>query len=158
MQRKELETDPDLTIVLKRIIDSNRYMTLATADDAGHPWASPVYFAHDAYKEFFWVSRPDTNHSRNLVSRPDLAIVIFDSTIAPGAGVAVYVSATAAELSGPERDRAIATFSRRSMVHGAGEWDLSDVSSPAPHRLYRARASKHFVLQRNDRRIPVQLG
>jgi hypothetical protein len=30
----------------KEIIDANRYMTLATADAQGTPWASPVWFAH----------------------------------------------------------------------------------------------------------------
>jgi uncharacterized protein YhbP (UPF0306 family) len=158
MQRTEREHDLDLTIVLKKIIDSNRYMTLATADDGGRPWASPVWFAHDAYKEFFWVSRPDANHSRNLVIRPELAMVIFDSTVPPGSGQAVYVAANGAELSGQESDRAIAIYSRRSVAHGVGEWNLADVSSPAPHRLYRARASEHFVLQWNDRRIAVRLG
>jgi uncharacterized protein YhbP (UPF0306 family) len=158
MERTEREPDVDLTIVLKKIIDSNRYMTLATADDGGRPWASPVWFAHDAYKEFFWVSRPDAKHSRNLVIRPELAMVIFDSTVPPGSGQAVYVAANGAELSGQESDRAIAIYSRRSVAHGAGEWILADVSSPAPHRLYRARASEHFVLQGNDRRIAVRLG
>ena len=119
MQRTDREPDVDLTIVLKKIIDSNRYMTLATADDGGRPWASPVWFAHDAYKEFFWVSRPDANHSRNLVIRPELAMVIFDSTVPPGNGQAVYVAANAAELSRHECDRAIAIYSRRSVAHRA---------------------------------------
>jgi hypothetical protein len=30
------------------------------------------------------------------------------------------------------------------------------VTEPAKHRLYRAVASEHFVLSRNDERIPVE--
>ena len=28
------------------IIEASRYLVLATADAAGRPWSSPVYFAH----------------------------------------------------------------------------------------------------------------
>jgi hypothetical protein len=32
-------------------VDSNRYMTLATADESWVPWASPVWFAWADYRE-----------------------------------------------------------------------------------------------------------
>jgi nitroimidazol reductase NimA-like FMN-containing flavoprotein (pyridoxamine 5'-phosphate oxidase superfamily) len=38
------------------IIEASRYLVLATADAAGRPWSSPVYFAHVGLSEFFWVS------------------------------------------------------------------------------------------------------
>jgi hypothetical protein len=66
--------------------------------------------------DFLWVSRPDARHSRNLAGRPELAIVIFDSTVPVGGAEAVYLEALAEELSGAERERAIAAFSRRSEV------------------------------------------
>jgi nitroimidazol reductase NimA-like FMN-containing flavoprotein (pyridoxamine 5'-phosphate oxidase superfamily) len=147
----------DLAAVARDIVDANRYMTLATADGGGIPWASPVWYAHEGYSDFFWVSRPDARHSRNLTSRPRLAIVIFDSTVPVGGAEAVYIDALAEELGGAERERGIATFSRRSEAHGAGPWQVADVTAPALHRLYRARASDHSVLQANDRRISVQL-
>jgi hypothetical protein len=52
----------------------------------------------------------------------------------------------------------IAVYSRRSRAHGAGEWHAADVTAPARHRLYHARAVEHFALQANDQRIPIQLG
>jgi nitroimidazol reductase NimA-like FMN-containing flavoprotein (pyridoxamine 5'-phosphate oxidase superfamily) len=148
----------DLAVLATEIIDANRYMTLATADGDGRPWPAPVWYAHEDYTDFLWVSRPDTRHSRNLASRPELAIVIFDSTVPVGGAQAVYIEALAGELHGPERERGIAIYSRRSQAHGAGRWQHADVIAPAPHRLYRAKASQHFVLDANDRRIPVQLG
>ena len=75
----------------RAIIDGGRYMTLATADAAGVPWASPVWYAPRGYSELFWISYPDARHSRNLAERPQLSIVIFDSTVAPGHGQAVYM-------------------------------------------------------------------
>jgi pyridoxine/pyridoxamine 5'-phosphate oxidase len=132
-------------------------MTLATADGDGRPWAAPVWYAHQRYTDFLWVSRPETRHSRNLASRPELAVVIFDSTVPVGRAQAVYVEAQAEELDGTDREQGIAVYSRRSQVHGAGQWRGADVIAPAPHRLYRAKVSQHFVLESNDRRIPIQL-
>ena len=50
---------PDLAAYARRIIDAHVYMTLATADAQGRPWASPVWFAHEDHTRFVWVSRPD---------------------------------------------------------------------------------------------------
>jgi len=50
----------------RRIIDANRYLTLATADADGRPWATPVWFAPEGYTDFIWVSRPSTRHSTNI--------------------------------------------------------------------------------------------
>ena len=158
MERSERSSERDLTVVAREIVDSNRYMTLATATGDGRPWAAPVWYAHEGYTDFLWVSRPEARHSRNLASRPEIAIVIFDSTVPVGGAQAVYVEALAEELSGAEGERGIAVYSRRSEAHGAGEWRRADVLAPAPHCLYRARASEHFVLEANDRRILVQLG
>ena len=144
-----------LVAAARDIVDSNVFMTLATADRDGKPWASPVWYAHAGYTDFLWVSRPDARHSRNLAARPELGIVIFDSTAAVGAAEAVYLDAVAEELTGAERDQAISVFSRRSEANGAPRWTSADVSSPAAHRLYRARASAHFVLDAHDQRVAV---
>ena len=150
-----MTSDRDLAAVACDIVDSNAYMTLATADRDGNPWASPVWYAHAGYREFLWVSRPDARHSRNLAARPQLGIVIFDSTASVGAAQAVYVEAVAKELTGADRDEAIALYSRRSENLGARQWASADVIAPAALRLYRASASAHFVLDEHDRRVPV---
>ena len=87
----------------RRIVDSNVYMTVATADAGGRPWASPVWFAHEGYTRFVWVSKPDARHSRNIAARPQTGIVIFDSTPRRGTPEAVYVEAEA-ELVGQGED------------------------------------------------------
>jgi nitroimidazol reductase NimA-like FMN-containing flavoprotein (pyridoxamine 5'-phosphate oxidase superfamily) len=150
-------SEQDLADLARGIIDANRYVTLATADGDGRPWATPVWYAHEGYSDFLWVSRPDARHSRNLAGRPELAIVIFDSTVPVGGAEAVYLEALAEELSGAERERAIAALSHRSEADGGGQWRTADVIAPAPHRLYRARASAHFVLGVNDQGILVQV-
>ena len=142
----------------RAIVDGHWYMTLATADASGKPWASPVWFAHDRYREFVWASKPDARHSVNLAVRPQVGIVIFDSTVGSGGAQAVYLDAEAAELDGPDRDRALAVYSRRSIEFGGQEWTLADVTAPAVHRLFRAVPSEQFVLDATDHRIAVTLG
>jgi pyridoxine/pyridoxamine 5'-phosphate oxidase len=63
----------------RSVIDSNSYMALGTADEAGHPWVSPVWFATEDHRNFHWVSSPAAKHSRHLAGRPNVAIAIFDS-------------------------------------------------------------------------------
>ena len=143
---------PDLREVARSIVDTNSFMTLATADGAGHPWASPVWYAYRDYREFFWVSSPDAVHSRNIAVRPELAIVIFDSHEA-GGWKSLYLSATAEQLD--DVAEGIEIFSRRSVEQGFPTWRPEDVTPPAKHRLYRATATEHFVLDPHDERIPV---
>jgi nitroimidazol reductase NimA-like FMN-containing flavoprotein (pyridoxamine 5'-phosphate oxidase superfamily) len=149
------EYDPPATA--RAIVDANLYMVLGTADEEGRPWVSPVYFAPDGYREFFWVSRPETTHSRNLELRSEVAIVIFDSSVPISTGRAVYMSAVARELVGDERTAGIEVFSRRSLAHGGHEWTLEDVQAPAHLRLYRATAVDQYFLGADDRRAPVSL-
>ena len=141
----------------RQIIDASRYLTLATADGAGNPWASPVWYAHEGYTSFFWVSQPQARHSRNLAVRGAASVVIFDSTVAEQHAQAVYLETLAEELSGAERDHAIAVFSRRSLALGLREWRTADVTAPAPHRLYRAEASDCYILGRGDQRLAVNI-
>jgi nitroimidazol reductase NimA-like FMN-containing flavoprotein (pyridoxamine 5'-phosphate oxidase superfamily) len=155
-ERSEMTNPQDLGAIARSIIDSNRYMTLGTADANGLPWVSPVWYAPAEYREFFWVSSPDARHSRNLASRPQLAIVIFDSH-RPGGWHAVYMSAVAEELAGVDVDEGIEVFSRGSEAQGMRAWTREDVRSPARHRLYRATASEHFVLDPRDQRLPVSV-
>ena len=112
----------ELSDLARRVIDANSYMALGTADEDGHPWVSPVWFASEDYRQFHWVSSPEARHSRNLASRPEVAIAIYDSSTVPGSAEAVYMSGRAEELSGAELVRGVEVFdrilSRRSHADG----------------------------------------
>jgi nitroimidazol reductase NimA-like FMN-containing flavoprotein (pyridoxamine 5'-phosphate oxidase superfamily) len=133
------------------IIAANRYMTLATADTDGVPWASPVWFATEDLRHFYWVSDPNARHSRNIAARPDIALVIFDSTVTPGDGRAVYVAARAEQVDPAE----LGVFQRVSAAQGLDAWTEERVSAPAKHRLYRATATERYTLRHDiDERTP----
>ena len=147
----------DLAAAARAIIDANQYMTLATADADGRPWASPVWFACADYREFVWVSSPAARHSSNIATRPEVAIVIFDSRQKPGTGQAVYAAAAAEEVPDFEVERALGLFSSVSEAKIGTPWARLEVEPPARLRLYHALASEHFVLSGRDERIPVEL-
>jgi hypothetical protein len=144
--------------IVREIVDANRYLVLATADAAGRPWSSPVYFAHIGHTEFLWVSSPEAAHSRNIAARPDVGMVVFDSDAEIGTGQGVYMSAVAELVPDHAIAAGIDAFSRRSLVHGGHAWTRADVEPGAELRLYRARADRHWILAKDgrpDHRIPV---
>jgi uncharacterized protein YhbP (UPF0306 family) len=137
------------------IIDACSYMTLATAGEDGSPWVTPVWFAPEDDRRFYWVSDPATRHSRNLAVRPEVSLVIFDSRAPIGTGQGVYVAARADQPEGAELERGVAVFSARSLAQGAAAWTLADVTGDARLRLYRATAVERWIGDRNDQRVAL---
>jgi nitroimidazol reductase NimA-like FMN-containing flavoprotein (pyridoxamine 5'-phosphate oxidase superfamily) len=140
---------------VRAVVAANAYMTLATADGDGRPWATPVWFAPSDLKEFVWVSRPGARHSRNIATRPAVGIAIFDSTVAVGGAAAVYVEAEAAEVAPGDRAAALAVYNVRTQEQDIGSWDEQKVVGDSQFRLYRARASRVYVLDEHDGRVEV---
>lgn len=146
----------DLDAHARSLIDANLYLTLGTADADGRPWVSPVYFATVDYAEFYWVSAHDAAHSRNIARRPQVSMVIFDSQVPTYHGRAVYLSATATELSGHNLDRGIAVYPGPA-TRGATGITRDDVTAPSPYRLYRADVTEASVLCPRAPRQPCPL-
>lgn len=149
------ERDP--AAIATAIIDSNRYMVLGTADADGRPWVSPVFYAAKDYTDFYWISSPEAAHSRNIAARPQISIVIFDSTVPPGTGQAVYMSATVELLEGDEVAHGLEIYPGPP-ERGARRVTVEELRPPGLYRLFRARAAQHWILHpdaRPDQRTPV---
>jgi uncharacterized protein YhbP (UPF0306 family) len=130
----------------RRIIDTNKYLTLATVGTDGLPWASPVFFTPDGYSDLYWASAPDTQHSRNLAHRPDVAIVVFDSTVPIGGAQAVYMRALVTMV--PDDDLAERAAFYCARVPETRSF-LDELLRPSSlFRLYHATVSEHSVLVR----------
>jgi predicted pyridoxine 5'-phosphate oxidase superfamily flavin-nucleotide-binding protein len=152
--RPEFADDP--AAAARALVAANRYMTLATADADGVPWASPVWFAPaDDLSHVLWVSDPEARHSRNVAARPEIGLLIFDSTARPGTAQAFYASAAAQQVDGEAVERAIEAYSRRTVAQGLPAWTAAAVTAPARHRLYRATLRACYILGAQDRRVPV---
>lgn len=143
----------DLAAHARALLDTNLYLTLATVDPDGQPWISPVYFAAGGIREFYWVSATDARHSSNLAERPQVSLVVYDSSVPPYHGRALYAVADARELSGDDLERGLAVYpGPRS--RGASRVAYEDVTGTARYRLYRAVASEVSVLCPREPRTP----
>ncbi len=128
-----------LDAMARRVIDGNLYMTLGTLDPDGAPRLSPVYYTPARYTDLYWVSSPDAHHSRNVRERPDVRIVIFDSSLEVGHGEAVYLSAHARQVPDEELDAVLGeAFGGRG---GARAFSREELTGDGDIRLYVATAT-----------------
>jgi hypothetical protein len=126
------------------VIEANKYMALGTVDADGLPWVTPVYFTPDGHADFYWVSSPDAEHSLNVARNANVSIAIFDSSVPVGQASAVYLRARAEVVPDDELDRCAALYSARlgELRHFTPDELRADL------RLYRARATSHWLLIR----------
>ena len=134
--------DRELADHTRRVIDANGYMALGTADEAGHPWVSPVWFASEDYRNFHWVSSPDAKHSWNLAAHPEVAIAIFDSSVPVGGAQAVYMKGVAEELTSTELEPGSRGLRPRVPTGHRSRFRNGRRVGIGPLPLYRARRSR----------------
>lgn len=135
----------EVAVHARELLDANSFLTLGTVDPNGRPWTSPVYFAASGLREFYWSSRTDAVHSRNLTERPQVSIVVFDSSVRPYHGRALYAVGAACELTGDDLERGLQVYPG-SGDRGATALTRDDVTGSSPYRLYRASATDLWVL------------
>ncbi len=70
---------------LNTFLAEQKYMTIAVTLDDGTPWATPLRIKRRDGASFEWDSKTDTEHSRAISQRPQVAVSIFtpqtDTTI-----------------------------------------------------------------------------
>jgi pyridoxamine 5'-phosphate oxidase-like protein len=130
----------DLNEMARRVIDGNHYMILGTRDPGGEPRLSPVYYTPARYTDLYWVSSPDSQHSRNVIEHPEIRIVIFDSTVPVGAGEAVYLEAAAAPIADEDLERVCPEAFRTTA--GARPFAPDELRGDSPLRLYVAHVTE----------------
>jgi hypothetical protein len=155
--------DSELNEMARRVLDHNRYMVLGTVEPDGTPRLSPVFFTPARYRDLYWVSSPDARHSQNVRARPEVQIVVFDSSSDPGASEAVYVAATAREVPEDELPDVVGEAFDPD-TRGARAFAPDELSGEGHLRLYVATASTYDVHVRGshpthgtgiDRRLPA---
>ena len=128
----------DLAAAARELLDTTRFLVLGTVDPSGRPRVSPVWFTAVDHRDVYWLSSPDAHHSRNVAERPEVSLVVFDSTADPASGAAVYLEATAERVPPDELEEACAAAFR----------DVAESESFTPQSLqdqpfvlYRARVT-----------------
>ena len=131
------------------LLRDNRYVVLATADAEGNPWATPVWFAPDGLDRLYWVSWPGSRHSMLIEQRPEVALTVFDSTVASNEAAAFYAIGEAALVPDADLDEALRILNQRSLAQGLGEFTREHVTGAARLRLYAAELTATWVLDQD---------
>ena len=146
--------DDELVAHAHELAATIRYLTLGTVDADGRPWTSPVYFAaDDDLQQFYWTSTEASEHSLNLAARPDVSLVVFDSTVPAYHGRCLYATGVASLATGDELHRGLSVYPG-SASRGGAALGVEDLTAPSPWRLYRAEASALWVLCPREPRQP----
>jgi general stress protein 26 len=70
-------------------------MALATLDEDGGSWTSPVLFEHDASLHLYFASLPDARHVRNIKRDPRVSAAIYSYPGPPGGNLGLQIKGTA---------------------------------------------------------------
>lgn len=72
---------PGMRPLLQAFLSAQSTLALATAGaDDGRPQVAPLFFASDEAFNLYWISDPDSRHSRNIAGWNDAAAAIYAQT------------------------------------------------------------------------------
>ena len=69
-----------MTEMAKEIIKNNKFLSLATRNNKGEVWATPLSYSTDADYNFYFTTAVDSIHIDHIRENPHIAFSIFDST------------------------------------------------------------------------------
>ena len=84
---------------ISRFLTKHHIGVLATADASGKPHAATVYLTFDQQFDIYFVTKQETQKSRNLKDNPRAAIAIYDQA----AQTTVQVEGTVSEVTDPAK-------------------------------------------------------
>ena len=128
-----------LELLARRLMNASPLCSLATVSRSGRAHINHMYFGWNPRFEVFWISDPDSHHSRNLATNPSAAITIYDSHQTwgrPDRGIQLF--GTAGIVKGSRAREAERAYSARFP-----SYDPSDGDSYPIYR-FRPRALKLF--------------
>jgi uncharacterized protein YhbP (UPF0306 family) len=136
---------PDRTSV-ERILEHNRYLVIGSVDEAGRPWATPVFFAPRDADTLVWLSSPDSRHSSNIERRPQVALTVFDSRVEVGHAEAAYFDARAERAEPDDIHAALAALNARLPVDR--RVGMEAIAPTGRLAIYQAHVEHRYVLVR----------
>lgn len=70
----------DIYEMAREIIKDNKFLSLATVDNDGNLWSTPLSYSYDENYNFYFTSELDSQHIINIIDNPNVSFTIFDST------------------------------------------------------------------------------
>lgn len=136
--------------IAKQIIESNRYLTLATVLQNGNPWITPLFYAYNLDYTLYFTSPKDSQHIQALENQPKTTAVIFDSRQPDGAYQAVYITGKTRQVPSKDLGTALEIIYKRKMKIGLKVYETikqsRDFRGESPMRLYAFEPDLMWVL------------
>lgn len=136
----------DLRTRLQEFLRSHDTLTLATVGAAGEPQAAAVFYVADDELKLYYLSSPESRHSRNLVCEPRVAANVQEQGQDWETITGVQIEGTAALVEGTDEiARAARMFAERyEFLRDL----LEEPEANAPSALRGPlRASRFYVLR-----------
>lgn len=102
------------------------------------------------------MSSQDSLHSVHIDARPDVSLVVFDSTVPAYHGRALYAVGSASRVDETEVEHGLSIYPG-PQSRGGSPLVIEDITGDSAWRLYRARASEVWVLCPREPRQPCPL-
>jgi general stress protein 26 len=128
----------------KHLLNSVRNAAMATVNDDGSPHNTPFHYIIDERREsIYWVSSPESQHSKNIVNRKQLFIVIYESNAPEG----LYLEAVDAHelYEKTEIQTGLEVWNAQRTAEGKGSIDVTLVTGESPQRMYRTKLVRFWV-------------
>ena len=143
----------DLRKIIEKDLKKARMMQVATVKN-NQPWNCTVYFAADDDLNLYWISKPDTRHSKEIEGNSKVAAAIpvkFDNLTVRG----LSIEGKATEVKNlNEIKQKVKLYSDK--FNRGEDWYKDFISGNNPHKLYRIKPTKFVLFDRvnfpdNDR-------
>ena len=93
-------------------LKQNRVMTLATCKD-DVPWAASVMFAYDDDLNLYFISKPETRKTQNILANPEISATINQFQKTPGKVLGVQLEGAAQKLDKKKSTEELEIFKKR---------------------------------------------
>jgi uncharacterized protein YhbP (UPF0306 family) len=102
-------------LIIDEVLAKGHLMSLATLDDGG-VWVCHVVYVFDDDLSVYWLSKPDTRHSKALLLNPDVAGAITIGYRSKEDNIAVQFSGVAEKIEGDIFSMAVKHFLKRGYL------------------------------------------
>ena len=97
---------------VKDIFAESMLATLATVNEDGSPWSTPVHIVADE-DAIYWFSSEEAQHSGNLARDERVSVTLFSRDESHGPK-GVYINGTAEKVSDDARNAVVALYAERA--------------------------------------------
>lgn len=109
-----MKTHKDLAI---EIIQENQYLALATSSE-NTSWSCTVTYATDENVNIYFMSDPNSRHTKDFQTNNVVSVVVYDSTQEWGKGLGVQLVGIVEKVSDAEKDFVKKLFFERNYPFG----------------------------------------